>query len=792
MASIQSTNFWKHLNIVTTKRSKALKKYSAGKDFAALRKMGVLQQDIDDVYKRSAKFNDALFFNKLSRFFRKDVNTVVLWAKKKNATEAFVALYNKIHSKGLKKAEPELSELDLIFKFYEKGVRRIYSGIYSKSRPISKFNATDVVRRLNRFDDAKYVFFKTAKLGNAIIIGIKKISGDRVTYKFIKIEVQGGAITVSLSMDSNREYNFAKIALEKSLNTVLDTPQSTRSLVALQSFLKTGESSKFILCGATYFDNEFKLAIGPAFAKITNVAGSTALQTKLDSTTKKEEVIIQLKLYYKDKRLIRPLAFSFLTHKSAGIMGAIMINPNDRKLSTKQRADLYADFLLDFHLPLNEFVDYPDLSEKDIYQYFLETAPNKDKQLEVRSSTAIKIYKQLLTDKLVDEVEITKDQVRFCVNQDCTNKFRTVWNEHTCRKCGDILIAGKKLVTKKINEERIANYLKNKFTGAVLTKLSNQLLSRKLCVAKITYNNKTAEIIPITAALSEHQIEVLKFRYPHAILITSRDDVKEWEDRGCTAIRLFDLIYSFKANNGDVLKQAIDAINVQYLASARSLCATSIVRITNIEFYKAKNKVVKNFGAELFEADASVIMDYVFGNCIWLGAKYRGKKVPDGLTAFPILSTNNGCFIWDGKFSEGKRPVMGNYAKNKTYIEAGKMNPTLKANGGLLGFVFISNRAFPVSIEKKYSKLPGKRQLKVSFLTAEQLQTIGSHFREHEKLISNNAQAKQKFIDSMVTLFFSISNGKKVNVITSSKIDTLLAANETFYTGLSGGKPLAA
>ena len=786
----RSTIFWKHLGIETTKRAKTIKNYRVSTDYNALKKKGVLQADIDTVYRKSIKFKDELFFNKYSRFFRKDVDTITLWVKAADSSKAFVKLYNKIHAKGLVKALPEMEELDIIFKFYDKGIGRIYEGVFVKSRPLSKFNPVDVIRRLNRFDNAKYSFFKFANLGNDKIIAIKKKAGPKITYKFIKLSVVGDKIIATLSMDSNREYNFAKIGLEKSLNTILDTPQSKRPFNKLRAFLKSGDSEKFMLAGCTYFENEFKLTIAPAFAQLINIASSQALQDRLEATQKKEELISQLRIYYKDKRLIRPINLSFLTNRNAGIIGAIMISPNDRKLTTKQRNDLYADFLLETEIPLNEFVDYEDLAEKEIYRYFLETNTKKDKQIEVRSSTAMRVYKNLLSDKLIDESEITKDQAKFCVNSECSNKFKTAWNEDSCRKCGEILIGGKKIVTKTINEERIIDFLKLRLSPGSVVKLSNQLLSRKLFVGKITYNNKTAEVIPITKSLNEHQLEILKFRYPHAILITSKDDISEMNLKGCTAVSLFDLIYSIKNDSGKVLTDLISSINVQYTESIRTLFTSAITRITDDTFYKSKNKVTKNLGAELFEADASVIMDFVFGNCLWLGAKYRGKKVPDGFTAFPLLSSGKGCFIWDGKFSEGRKPVMGNYSKNLVYIEAAKKNPTLKANGGLSGFVFIANKSFPNSFEKKYDKLAGRRKIKITFLTADQLQKIGIHFRENERLIQNNLQAKEQFITSLATIFFDYINTKKVAIVDTKKIDDLLTSNESFYRSLNAGKLL--
>ncbi len=178
----------------------------------------------------------------------------------------------------------------------------------------------------------------------------------------------------------------------------------------------------------------------------------------------------------------------------------------------------------------------------------------------------------------------------------------------------------------------------------------------------------------------------------------------------------------------------------------------------------------------MFEADCSVILDSILGNSLWLGAKHRGSSVPDGFTAFPILNQKQGCIIWDGKFSQGKSVVMGNFAKNKRYIKAAKTNASIVANGGLKAFVFLSNNPFPKKFNQKYKSLTKGSRIKINFLQGAQLKLISDHYNRFEKVIQNNSIAKRHYIDFLKDLLF-LKKGVQTEIVETKDLKQKLTAN---------------
>jgi hypothetical protein len=554
--------------------------------------------------------------------------------------------------------------------------------------------------------------------------------------------------------------------------------------------LRTGQSPKFALTGAVYQDGEFRVTIGAAPGRIENVATLSAYSTKFIATSKKLELLNQFRISYVDKVIGKPIFISILSYRQ-GIFGAILLNFDDKGLTSQQRRKFNQDFEGDFGLPLNQFLIYDDLTEQAIYKHFLQTVSSRAIKVEMRSTKAMSIYSDLLADKLLVPGDIVEESSKVCVNSSCPKYFKRTWDtKKYCNHCSEILINGKSVEIRSIEEKNVSQFLKNTITFGNVTNVDKKILSRAVIVSQISHNNDRADFITISKPLNDNQIEILKFRYPHAILVTTHDNKGQIIAKGCQAITLWELIYSIKKENSQLVKRCIRQAKVHALANMRVLCATSISRVINDDFYKERNSEVKNLGAELFEADCSILFDYVFGNCLWLGAKYRGVSVPDGFTAFPMLQTTSGCFIWDGKFSEGKNLVMGNFTKNHKYISDARKNQSLKHNGGLKGFVFISNNNFPKSYESKYSKLTKGKQLKLSFIRAVQFQKITDHYLQNEVFINRNLRARNQFISSMTDLFFSRTKHKKCEIILDADIDKTIANDAVYFATLKAGRDL--
>lgn len=781
----QSTAFWKSLKIVTRKRGLVLKHYRPKSDMAALRRIGVSQEVLDDVYTKSLNYNDELLFRNIARFFRKDVATVKVWTKSSTESAAFQRLFNIYHNNDLETAKAKYLELALIFEFYKKGESQLFTGKCSKKLLVKNFSTVNLRRKLTLAGGkADYVQRGNAFFGKERIIWLQKNTDGRITDKFIKISRTGIKIEVSLSFDSKKEYYIAKSEIEKQFEVFLETPQLNANFAKFFTFLRKGTSHNFTLSGATFLDSEFRVSVVPSHNRIANVAELGIYKTNVGTDTRRLEYLTQIRVTCLNKAINRQIFISIMTYRE-GIFGAILLRADNKKLTSVQRQRLYNDFVADFEIPLNTFLDFKNLSDKEVYKHYLQTLPTKALKIEARSSQALSIYKELVTDNLLDPKSTLEEVSKTCVNSDCSEYFKPSWeNKKYCSTCGEILINGKTIELNRIEEKNVALFIKNTFSEGTVSIASKQVLSRRVYVSQVNYKNESADFIPISKQLTENQTEILKFRYPHAVIVTTRDDVNDLTSKGLRAVSLWELAYSIKVENAKLLKRFVVKSRATSLASMRDLCRISVDRITNDSFYKNLNSEVKNLGAELFEADSSVLLDYVFGNCLWLGAKYRGSSLPDGFTAFPMLESNQGCFIWDGKFSEGRKLVMGKFSKNNVYIKDAKANKTIKANGGLKGFVFISNNTFPVSFVRKYLPLTRKKVLKVSFLRALQLHKIVEHYMHNERLILNNIRARRQFVDSMSHLFFSTAKGRKCEIFSDDIVDQLISKNQVFFDAL--------
>jgi len=388
------------------------------------------------------------------------------------------------------------------------------------------------------------------------------------------------------------------------------------------------------------------------------------------------------------------------------------------------------------------------------------------------------IYKSLLKSSLLDTSDDTDEQSRFCVNLACRNKFRPDWKRKTCPACGGPLILGKKIIINKISEGSIVDYLKKKGKLDSIKKLGNKLLKRKLTVGSILHKGQSIELVPLTSELKENQLEVLAHRFTNCIIVTSLDNVTFLEQNGFSVVSLHDLVYTLEENKGNALLTKINEAHINYSSKLHRLSDIAADRIHTTTHYLTRNSEIKNLGAELFEADCSVVLDRILGNSLWLGAKHRGSSVPDGFTAFPILDKKEGCIIWDGKFSQGKSVIMGKFSKNKAYIKAAKTNASIKTNGGLKSFVFISNNPFPKTFEKKYKPLIKGSRIKVNFLQGSQLKLISDHYRRFEKTIQNNQEAKRQYIALIKEVLLLRKNGKPIEIIDTVELKQKIAANQ--------------
>lgn len=789
----QWTNLWKSLGIYVAKPKRTLKSYSISRDKSQLRSLGVTDEAIDKVLN---KFNNGyqepkLQFLRFSRFFKKDVETTVAWSKASTTSEAFLKLFNKLNNcASFENAQNKLKELYILHEYNWRGQGRYFELKYKGSGSINKLDSTYFASYLSaNHKDAKYKGEKVFKIDEFTIFPILKSKNGKDLYKFIRLRRNNGNVELSVKVDSTKELNLIKNRVSTWFKSYIDIPEEENNLAQLIKFIKEGISTHFTLVGTTFFDNECLVSVYPKQGTSKNISEHAAYRTKFSrANIKSVEQLINIKLEHKDIKTRNQANIKLYTKFTDGLLGAIVISLDDKGLNGKERRIFTEDFENDFKVPLDKLIKYGDATERDYLKTFLVNTPQKQRKIKLRSDEAVRTYRELLINKVIEESFDLKADAGYCFNQDCRMRYKQFLGRKTCSSCGGPLFKSKTIVIRSINEKRIADYIELKFKEFNLNplKLKRKLLGRDLFVIAVNKGRNTATFIPISKSLDINQLEILQYRYPDAILITSKDDATDLATM--TNLKVFEL--------HNIIEKLLDGKKSQFERIIRTNTLSKLARIANLaeqaserladeNFYKEKNLVAKNYGAELFEADCSIILENIFNNSIWLGARSRGKALPDGISAFPLHQIKLGCFILDTKFSESGRVALGTKKKNKKYILDGRKNSTIKKNGGVKGFIFISNAPAPTTFKTTFDKLTKEvKGVKISYLSAQHLLMIYEHFKEYEEQINNNSQIKGIFLEKMKLLLFVKPPKTYANIVSDTYVEKLLEEANTEYTPL--------
>lgn len=786
----QWTKFWNDLRVYVKKPSTFVKNYNPQSDKRKLIKIGVSQVDIDRI---SSTFNKRyqeplLQFYKFATFFRRDSDTAVRWTRSATTSEAFTKLFNRLHFNSLENAKKSFEQLFLLYTLNDRGEGRAFEAKYTgrgSTRKIESNIFTGVLSKNHK--NASYRGLHKFIFDSAVVLPVVKNSEGRDVYKFVRVRKEGGRIYIYIAADSSKEINLIKHRLSGWFQSYIDTPEVNGDFTKLLNFLKSGESTHFLLIGISFFDSEHKVSIFPQYNQTKNISTYQLVRQKFSRADPDSlSNIVNIRISNKEIKTKGQVFVEFYTNLTGGIIGAITLRLDDRRLNSQERKKLKVDFEQDFALPLGKLIRVNDIPEEEMYKTFLQNIARKKKKVELRSEKALGIYKTLLENRVLSLKFETQDAASFCFDSNCRLKFQRKWNTKVCKNCGGLMFNDKIIVVDEIEEKRVAEFVYKKCIeqGFTVEKFKRKLIRRDLYTIEVRNSDKSICLIPITKALNDYHLEILQYRYPNALIITSKADAHLLKNTSqVEVLELYKFIPELLSNNSQYLRQLIQRVNRQRLSRVRNLADQSISRINNIQFYKDKNDIAKNFGAEFFEADCSILLSYIFGNSIWLGANKRGSAFPDGITAFPLANMKYGCFVWDSKFYLSAKAALGKEEKNSRYIKDGKKNLTIKDNGGLRGFVFISNTQAPANFIPKYKKLSkNSGRVKISFLESKHLSIIFNHFKDNEQLINVNSKIKQVFFESIKKLLFSTAGKKRSSVPDSTQLDSILNENVRNYS----------
>ena len=779
------TTFWNGLEIEVPKRNRVLENYNAKRsDYAPLRRIGVDREVIERVHRNLSQYKDPLLFHKFCRFFRRDPTTVQSWLNANSTTEAFERLYTRFIRNSFPDLKAKLRELHIISLLNRKGEGRNFVIRYRGVGSLATISGQKFTRRLNLHDlRSKYEFVGVVNFDGAKIICIKRRGQGTPVYKFVSLRRVASGINVKISADSKAEYALIRAALARYFQSYVDSPQSDVSLDLIRQLLMSGASRYFILVGATYHQDTFRISVALGYGQSGNVAEFRPYRDGLPNDAP-EKSVQSMRLNSLSLPLRPPVTVDIFTSANSQLIGAVLFRLQDRRLNSADRKQLTEDFRNDFGFEPGTFVTSEDLPVRELYRRLLQAVGRRASELDLRSDVSLEIYKSLVDRNIIDREWSTKDNALYCVNRDCHIAFRSQSSRVYCDSCGDKLLPGRSIVQPNINEKGTAQYIKGRFSDDRMDVqlFEKKLLGRNLYIVSVSVGESSVEVVPISTLLNQNQMELLSLRIPNALVLTARDNRQEYEQMGIENGHLYEWIHFLEEKQFDVIRGRLNDINIHAPDRLRQLARRAATVYRDSKHYRDKNQQKKNLAAELFEAYTHLLLAFMFRNSIWLGASRRGSAVSDGISALPIGARRPiGCLLWDAKYSDGV-PNLGSVKKNQHYIDSAKRSPSVRDNGGVKAYAFVGNKPSPSNFINKYKKLGGKRIPKICYMTSNQLQKIYEHFREHENDLVNNAKCRDAFIESMDRILIRTTGNTKIISIDDQELDQLLSENVGLYT----------
>jgi len=784
------TRFWKYLNVELGREERWIEDEIYKKDFRRLKRLGIDLIALDRVKREFQKYNGGYIqFHRFAYFFAKDPDTVRRWTKTRDVSKAILKLCYKITKNKRAVAKSILYELLLLMELFRKREIIQYSAKFSGNLSTSSLSNRSVLSTMRIGErNAGFRIEKKFNYDKFTVYCLSKKNGsNQKVYKFVLLKKFRNSLYINTALDTAEERNKILGHISKKLQIPINRLKEEPDITSFIEFLKNGFLASFTLVGIDFINQGYKISISPQYSKPLNVTDNPYYKELLPSSNIEIlESIQRIKILNLTLDNSFQVNINFLNYKNEDIIGGMRLSLNAQGLNLSKRVFLKEAFRQNFGFQLDTPLIF-EVEEKEIYKKFLHNPPKKRKKIEIVSNKSIEISHKLSECNLLPQPKQLEETAKICTFHGCSLKFRPQWTTGRICKCGyNLWENGSTIITQVIDEKRVRDFFKKiaEELGYVTTPLFRDLIKRKIFPIEIIKDDKAICPIPITTPLKDQQLEVLKYRYPNLVLVTSRDDKDTLTAKGFMTEELYSLVYELFENSKSKIDSLLNEITINKSIKLSTLALTSSKRIIDEKWYISQGTI----GAEFFEADISMLLNYIFKNSIWLGAKTRGKSLPDSLSAFPIEDKKRGCFISDVKFTQKNNPDIGPLDKNKKYLKDGKNNPSIKYNGGLRGFVFVSNKPAPNNFTNKMLKIIGRKSIKGGYLTNSQILKIYNHLKHWENDFDIDRRKRNIFINSMEEIFLnlpSLKNKDKIKIWKDVEIKNILDNNCVTYGKLS-------
>lgn len=783
------THFWEGLTSRINQNDRRIGKYRWSSIRRSFTNVGVDKQIVNKAQATFAVFREVerqmLRFN---QFFVGNRDVLQVYLGTADINETFLKILELFENGDHEDVRRQMEGIHILRQLDRRGEGNEYVSASSATVGLNAFDVKRLQRRLSRALNKQYRALDPIEYREWTVYPLTKTT-DWKSYIFLQLQKRRDKTIAAKIGASDLEQIIIRSHLAKVFGIYLRSVEVNANFTKFMEFIQHGgESEHFVLKSTGFVSGDFVVSVRRKFSgRRSSALDSSSILGKL----KNPDQLDQLLLKHTNGKLVqRPIAIYASTFRNARVIGAIILNFRDRNFRAHQRDGIRRDFQEDFGIPMGAFIRYQEPSEKELCQLFLENeVRRKTARIGVRLDSTKKAWD--LYAKLAElgilEPELEEEIITsHCFNRSCEMRYKSQdARQGFCDDCGYPLCDKNDITISSINEERIAQWLRKKakqhgFSAIRIVK--RKILSKTVFVLGIEKGNKKMNFMPITSSPNEHFLEVLSARYPDVCIITSKDNIDAFAAVRIHAVRLFEFFYDLEVQNKQVLTRNSKTIRRNVTGRMAQRAEDAAEHLQSDDYYLRKNRVAKNLGAELFEADCHALLLAMFGSSIWLGAKSRGQAVPDGRSVFPYfpsIGIDKGCFVWDTKFTSDRRSKIGGPLKNQKYVSQLYTEPVICGNSGK-GLLFVSNKMEQTSFRSTALGIVKKKRVKVSYMQSKHLLAIYQHFLENRQQIDDDERAKKSFFTMLKDLLTSTSrqNGGKILVLSNDMLNKILEENE--------------
>lgn len=448
------------------------------------------------------------------------------------------------------------------------------------------------------------------------------------------------------------------------------------------------------------------------------------------------------------------------------VNGMIYTNLNSRKLGPTEQmlAEKAIKEAFDIDLGVGYEVDF---DKEEFYKKFLDKPSSLKKYWSKIPFPELQTYSELV-DKKVLLPKKSDFRLYICMNR-CRKQGVFIWSPKNicCSACTQPLLKiGAELIYSKDKKNILAHIKKFAINEGYSAEIAHKHVARKpLDLIKIF--DKTGQalaIVPLYSRKDLPKVELFCKRFPNISIVSSGLHVSVTNP--IHQIYLGDFFHNYfeSISKRQLIKEAFEdqlAKEPSRVAVLAEESAVNLKKLHNLSLTR------KNYLPIDFEMDCYNLLHSVFKETCWLGIKYSGKKLPDGIGALPkIPSVAKNSFMWDCKLSFSDKGIgLGTCKKNRAYLDFALQNQAIKNFGRFIMHITISNKLNEQQCLKVITQLAKSRkykQVKFILLDSRELYSLYQLYTAQESNLLRDNHKRELFYTRLFE-YFELNHLKKID-----------------------------